>query len=476
MKHLHWTLLIGLLLSVTVGLAVPMVFADDPAGSGPLDPLTVRNNSWQTIAPNTSLWFYFDYTGDRSKVEVALNNYGVSNVRFAIYTPAQAEQWLRGESPAPTPVGLGTKPGGAEVTPVPYDLVWLGAFNFPGRFFIVVTNDGTKPASYRLTVTGTSITMYPTPTLTLVPTPIFSTPVPVSTIPGRFVFQQASGGSIYTVNGDGTQLKRITSGFDPAWSPDAKQITFSRWDTPAGLFIANADGSEEQRIFDAPQIVSPRWSPDGKRIAFARQKGGMQQEQQFCFRGFCFTTLADPYWKLGMVELNKPVDDTTKTVVSDVPSTNHAFAPTWSRDNRILAYTDAGFGILTTDTMSNTIVTLYSKIPKVQAAAWSPDGARIAYQVSQHDHWEIGVMNADGSYPTNLTWPNPLAFGVVNNVAPTWSPDGKEILFLSDRNGKWEFFVITVESTNLRQVLKDVTDALGIGYNFSNERMVDWTR
>jgi Tol biopolymer transport system component len=62
----------------------------------------------------------------------------------------------------------------------------------------------------------------------------------------------------------------------------------------------------------------------------------------------------------------------------------------------------------------------------------------------------------------------------VNNVAPVWSPDGKEILFLSDRDGKWEFFVINVDGSNLRQVLKNVTDTVSIQYGFSNERVMDW--
>ncbi len=85
-------------------------------------------------------------------------------------------------------------------------------------------------------------------------------------------------------------------------------------------------------------------------------------------------------------------------------------------------------------------------------------------------------MNADGGDVHAVTWRDPLASEVVNNVAPTWSPDSKQILFLSDRNGKWEFFAANPDGSNLRQVLKNLTDVQPIQYNFSNERVIDWAQ
>jgi Tol biopolymer transport system component len=96
--------------------------------------------------------------------------------------------------------------------------------------------------------------------------------------------------------------------------------------------------------------------------------------------------------------------------------------------------------------------------------------------VRQHDHWEINVMNADGSNVAQVTQANPFSFVPVNNVAPTWSPDSKQVLFLSDRNGKWEFFVANPDGSGLKQVLKTVTDSVPIHYNFMNERVIDWIK
>src|SRR5512136_3072680 len=48
---------------------------------------------------------------------------------------------------------------------------------------------------------------------------------------GAIVYQTASGGPIYAINADGTNLHYLTTGMDPALSPDGRQVAFVRWDT-----------------------------------------------------------------------------------------------------------------------------------------------------------------------------------------------------------------------------------------------------
>ena len=462
MKRLHGWLIVLLVLGVVI--VAPAAMAARPTGAGPWDALIVTG-AFQTLAPNASAWYYFDYSADKSRVQVDVDTNGASNVGLAIYTPDQATAWL--QDPTTKSVGIGSQPAASSAAAI-HDLVWLGAFRTSGRYFAVMTNNNASPISYRLLVSGDSVTLAPTVTPTPYPTPYGATPIPIGTLPGHLLFEDSSGGNIYSVNGDGSNLKRVTTGLDPGYSPDGKQIAFTRWSNPAGLFIANADGTNEQAIYSSPTALQPQWSPDGSKIVFTRQNGGQLNDTTVCFGRFgCFTSLASPHWKLIIIDVNSKA-------ITEPRCTNYCFAPTFGTDHTTMVYADATFGILTTDTQDHEPVKIYTQNPMVQSPQYSPNGKQIVFQSKQQDHWEINVMNWDGSNPTSLTPPNPLAFNTFNSVAPTWSPDGKQILFLSDRNGKWEFFAANVDGTNLHQVLKIVSEGIPIRYNFSNERVMDW--
>ncbi len=467
---------------VATAFIATLAFAGDP-GSSSLDPLRITGQ-WQYIQPESSLWFYFDYTGDKSKAEAWVDDHLsdpiyqdiAKNVELLIYTPTQAQDWFQDNSIEP--IGRGSKPpDGREISG--HDLYWSGGFNFGGRFFAVVKNKNKTPVYFRLYMRGDGVTLFPVPTPTSLYPYLdnpFATPIPSGNITGAFVFQESSGGNIYTMTGDGTPLRKITNGIDPSWSPDGTKIAFTRWYEPVGMYVINADGTNETRVWNGQRFQSPRWNPDGKRIAFTQPKGKIDDITS-CFGSRCFTSAPDTKWKIGVVELNKVIDpETTKNVLTEPQCSNHCFAPAWSPDGRYIVYADAGVGIMNTDTMTNSIWTMFNRTPKVESPSYSPDGAKLAFQWVQHDHWELAVMNlADGSV-VQITQPDPLNFRQVNNVAPTWSPDGKQILFLSDRHGKWEFYVVNVDGTSIRQVFKNVTDLLTIQYYFSNERVIDWRR
>ncbi len=507
MKRFSFLKIMGLVL----GLASPLLLfasavAAGPTGAGPNDPLMVPTGS-QTIAAHTTLWFYFDYASEKTggggpgggpggggpppggsggpggplaasgqpTAKVTVDANGVGGLSFGIYTTAQATAWL--SDPTIKPVGQGTPYRDTSSRLITHDLYWAGGFNTSGRYLIAVTNNNSTTVTFTMTVTGDTVTLYPAATSSPTPTvavPVTVTPAPTGTIQGKIVFETATGGDIYTVNGDGSNLTRVTYDIDPSWSPDGQQIVFARWDnTNPGIFIANADGSNEHLVFASPKARWPRLSPDGQYIVFSQDK----------------STSSKTLWKLGVVEL--ATGQLLQPRCSDL-----CYVPSWGTDSATIVYTDPNIGILTTNAFQGQEALLgpnatywdsSANIPRpvlhwppIQNSELSPDGHRIVYSMQAQDRWELNVMTADGSVSTGITTPDPVLYylmGVaVHNVAPIWSPDSQQILYLSDRTGQWGFFVTNADGSNVRQVLTNVTNQVSLNFAFQNERMMDWTK
>lgn len=326
-----------------------------------------------------------------------------------------------------------------------------------------------SPIMATSTPTATPVPPTNTPAPTGTPRPQPATPTPTPRLEGRFVFQVASGGDIYTVNADGTNLVRLTQGMDPSWSRDGSQIVFSRWTTPWGIYTVNADGSNERLLFNSNVARSPVWSPDGTQMAFFFETEGWTAPWRECIEGIgCLTlipSMLQQEWHIGVVDV---ADGYFRQPYCD----RFAFSPTWSSDGQWILYDgDHGLSITTVEGPNNRP---FSDNVHDQFPVWSPDGSHIAFMHWQHDHWEIYVMNADGSGRWPLTSSSSLLDRRPHNVSPAWSPDGNQIVFLSDRGGKWEFYVMDADGSNQTRILESVADAMNIHYSGVSERVISW--
>lgn len=206
---------------------------------------------------------------------------------------------------------------------------------------------------------------------------------------------------IYRINTDGSNrvLLRL-GGFDPALSPDGKQIAFmGTGNEKTGLYLINIDGSGLKQIAQNSGGISswlaPRWSPDGKRIAFC-------------------TPFPDAMF----------VVDVDGNNLRRVGIGGGLF-PNWSPDGRQLLFTRISDGppnlfVIDVDDIE------HKRLLDGTATmgTWSPDGQWLAYVVMEGKRAGLYVAEADGTLPKRLAGgPNEIT------INPEWSRDSKRIFF-----------------------------------------------
>jgi prepilin-type N-terminal cleavage/methylation domain-containing protein len=246
-----------------------------------------------------------------------------------------------------------------------------------------------------------------------------------------FMYEPASGKkAIYLVNSDGTGLTALTlpgsvggGSSDPVWSPDGTKIAFnSTRDGNSEVYVMNADGSGQTNITNNPKIDGyPVWSPDGSRIAYRHYPDGVYSD----------------VWVVNADGSGPRVNVSNFAGRSD-------YFPTWSPDGSRIAF-QSETEVYSAKPDGTGKANLTSQWGADGSPAWSPSGNKIAYwrcNGGSNDYYEIFSMNADGTGKANLT----NTFLV--DCWPQWTPDGKHIAFRSVRDGNWELYIMNPDGTN----------------------------
>lgn len=308
----------------------------------------------------------------------------------------------------------------------------------------------------------------------------------------HIVFQERSGGDIFIMNGDGSGLRRLTAGLDPALSPDGRQVAFTRWQEPRGLWLIGSDGSGERLLMGANRARSPAWSGDGGSIVYEQSAGGKvcRQSPFGCLTddelrqqlgGDCIDTpfgrICIGDFPLSSLEFTTLVRiDLADGSTRNLPTSDSARAPVFQSGAQTVLYGDRD-GLATTLPAGNDAPRrILTAILPLGAVSDSPDGRYIFGSQRDGDNWNIWRWTADGGQAMALTQPPAIRSAPVHNVAPTVSPDGRTVIFLSNRRGRWELWRMGPNGDNQQPFAPDRLSGLSFQYDFNQERVVDWGR
>lgn len=322
-----------------------------------------------------------------------------------------------------------------------------------------------------------------TPPTNAVAAPAPAAPATAATgLRGKLVFQTSFGGPIYVYELASGNLRQLTTGFDPALSPDGSQVAFTRSGGANGIYLINSDGSNEHKIFGERELLlSPKWSPDGKWLVFVRgdefEPCFVNDEDGVCYREPLFpggNAFDHPSGKNRIAKLARV--DVNGGNYRDLATLEQALAPDWNSSG--IVYQSSGGLQITADTADDVNRKLFFQIQRQyhQDPDWQPGGGRVVFQQRQGSHWEIFGINADGGGLAALTRPaTALVDTMPSNVAPAWSPDGQHIVFLSNRTdaneaGPWRLWVMKSDGSNQHPLSVN----LPLDYGYATEQVVDW--
>lgn len=271
-----------------------------------------------------------------------------------------------------------------------------------------------------------------------------------------------------------------TGGGLPSVSPDGKFVAYNalRDSKQSDTYVIRVDGTHETRIAETPEWeAAPQWL-DGRVVT-----GGVINDTTHLYAASPETPSRTPLFTAPGREVHVSPDGrrllyvsgawpTTRLFISNSDGSNArpltdeshaAFNPAWSPDGRRVAYTISDptthaiqVAVIDVDGGNQHQLTHFAaEEGSPQWPAWSPDGKRLAIQAGKYSR-ERPATN------TSHLWIINLADGALRKLnphdrpyldeTPSWFPDGKRIAFQSDRTGVMQIWVMNDDGTGARQL------------------------
>jgi CubicO group peptidase (beta-lactamase class C family)/sugar lactone lactonase YvrE len=245
--------------------------------------------------------------------------------------------------------------------------------------------------------------------------------------------------ALYTAGADGRSRRAVLedpehSFWGPAWSPDGRQIAFTRaipapvspGSQPAEIYISDRDGGNMQQLTNnGRNNYLPAWSPDGRKIAYiSGGRTGFSSHEIYVINA----------------------DGSNDTRLTD--NSAQEYGVSWSPDGAQIAFgtnRDGAWRIYTMKSDGSEQRALPNPA-EGNSPSWSPDGSRIAFMSERDGNADIFVMDADGANQQLL------AGGEAWDYLPFWSPDGRRIAFASTREGDAAIYVMSADGSGVTRI------------------------
>ena len=235
--------------------------------------------------------------------------------------------------------------------------------------------------------------------------------------------------SIELVDVDGSNEELIQAGSAPSWSPARDRLVFSTtrcgsdfyYDNicTGGLVLLDPETGNFTSPLGGRMGHAPSWSPTRAAIAFARENEGTNERQ--------------------MAILDLPSGTAEPLVMRGLVSGDE---PSWSPDGRRIAFVcwvDSHYDLCIVNADGSGLERVTDDAAVERHPAWSPDGRTIAFHrypvgTAAVPPGEIDLIDLATRRITTLT----------SGTDPAWSPDGSRLVFA----GLDGLFVMRSDGTN----------------------------